>query len=83
GYDSSSWAPVIVNNIAWCTQTNIVDVSEVINDKNNNGQTIFNSGTIIQNNLFKSDAEAVVPAVVVAEAVSFLQMLFSRWAQTR
>lgn len=58
-YASSSWAPVIVNNIAWCTQTNIVDVSEVINDKNNNGQTIFNSGTIIQNNLFKSDAGVV------------------------
>lgn len=50
----SAWAPVIVNNIAICTSTNIVDISPTIHANNNGGQTIFNAGTIIQNNILTS-----------------------------
>ncbi len=52
---SSTWEPLIVNNIAYCTSTNIVDVSTIIDERNYDGQTVFGPGTIIQNNLLISD----------------------------
>lgn len=58
-YPASAWAPVIVNNIALCTSTNIVDVSPTIHANNNGGQTIFNAGTIIQNNILTSDLDVL------------------------
>ncbi|MGI5869302.1 MAG: hypothetical protein ACOX9C_07660 [Kiritimatiellia bacterium] len=60
-YNASHWGPVIVNNIALCTSTNIVDVSTSIhtNQYTGSGLSAFITDTIIQNNILTSDLDVI------------------------